>query len=312
MTQLKKSAIIKEAIKKQPLPNPPLTTSTSLGVTLSFAEWVRRGGKTALMINTESPIYKGLINLGFSTKEAGVYLALLELGKRTVTPIARNANINRTTVYDILDSLVAKGLVSVSGKEPLQEYVAESPEKILSLMENQIKKDQASLQQAQSLVPQLKSMHNISDTKVRFYEGRQGMEQVYEDTLTSHETILAYANVNEMHAAMPDYFPSYYKRRTKKGVHIRAIIPSNKAGIERVSKDKDEARESALVPEDKIYFSPEINIYDNKIMIASWKEKLGIIIESKEIAEAMKTIYEMAWAEAKRLEKSLSGVAKKN
>jgi len=261
------------------------------------------------MINIESPIYKGLINLGFSQKEASVYLALLELGKRTVTPVARMANINRTTVYDILDSLAAKGLVSVSGKEPLQEYVAESPEKILSMVETQIKKDQANLQQAQNLIPQLKSLHNVTDRpKVMFYEGKQGMEQVYGDTLTSHETILAYANVNEMHAAMPDYFPKYYQRRTKKGIHIRAIIPSNKAGIERVNKDKEEARESALVPENKVYFSPEINIYDNKIMIASWKEKLGIIIESKEIATAMKTIYELAWAEAKRLEKNLPKV----
>lgn len=258
------------------------------------------------MINTQSPIYKGLINLGFSEKETLVYLALLELGKRTVTPIARKAGINRTTVYDILDSLSAKGLVSISGKQPLQEYLAESPGKIIKLLEEQLQKDQAAIMLAQNLVPQLKSMHNVSDRpQVRFYEGRAGLEQVYEDTLSSHETILAYANVNEMHAAMPDYFPKYYQRRTHKGINIRAIIPSNKAGLERVSKDKEEARESALVPEDKVYFSPEINIYDNKIMIASWKEKLGIIIESKEIADAMKTIYELAWAESKRLETEL-------
>ena len=48
--------------------------------------------------------------------------------------------------------------------------------------------------------------------------------------------------------------------------------------------------------------TPEINIYDNKVMIASWREKLGIIIESSEIADAMKKIYELAWAEAKRLD----------
>ena len=62
-------------------------------------------------------------------------------------------------------------------------------------------------------------------------------------------------------------------------------------------------RETALVPRDKYSFSPEINIYDNKVMIASWKEKMGIIIESKEIADAMKKIYELAWAESKRLDK---------
>ncbi len=258
------------------------------------------------MIKIDSPLYKSLISIGFTEKESAVYLALLELGKRTVTVIARNANLNRTTVYDILDSLAAKGLVSISGKEPLQEYVAESPDKILNLVKQDIEKKQATLKQAEGLVPQLKSIHNITDRpQVRFYEGTEGMEQVYEDTLTSRETIRAYANVNEMHTALPHYFPKYYKRRTGKDIHIRAIIPSNFAGIERVSKDKDEARESALVPENKVYFSPEINIYDNKIMIASWKEKLGIIIESKEIAEAMKTIYELAWKEAKRMEKEV-------
>ena len=45
----------------------------------------------------------------------------------------------------------------------------------------------------------------------------------------------------------------------------------------------------------------EINIYDNKVMIASWREQLGIIIESAEIADVMKKTFELAWAEAKRL-----------
>ncbi len=260
---------------------------------------------TLYMLDINSPLYKSLISIGFSEKEALVYLALLELGKRTVSPIARKSGINRTTVYDILESLISKGLVSISGKEPLQEYVAESPDKILKKIQDEIETKQQELLQAQNLVPQLKSLHNITDRpKVMFYEGMKGVEQVYEDTLASHETILAYANVNEMHKALPDYFPKYYKRRTNKGIHIKAIVPSNEAGVERAGKDAEEARESALVPADKVYFSPEINIYDNKVMIASWKEKLGIIIESKEISAAMKTIYNLAWAEAKRLDRN--------
>jgi sugar-specific transcriptional regulator TrmB len=202
--------------------------------------------------------------------------------------------------------LAAKGLVSVLGKEPLQEYVAESPDKILNIIKDALDKKSGEYQKAEKLIPQLKSFHNLNNRpKVLFYEGKQGLKQVYEDTLTSHETILAYANVDDMHKALPDYFPNYYHRRTKAGVHIRAIIPANEAGVERVRKDTEESRDSALVPIDKVYFSPEINIYDNKIMIASWREKLGIIIESKEIAEAMKTIYELAWAEAKRIEKQM-------
>ena len=64
-------------------------------------------------------------------------------------------------------------------------------------------------------------------------------------------------------------------------------------------------RESLIIPNKEFGFHPEINIYNNKVMIASWREKLGIIIESAEIADAMKKIYELSWAEAKRLDKEI-------
>ena len=72
---------------------------------------------------------------------------------------------------------------------------------------------------------------------------------------------------------------------------------------ERAKHNKEEMRTAVLVPKDKYCFSPEINIYDNKVMIASWREKLGIIIESEEIADAMKKIYELAWLGAKSIGK---------
>ena len=245
-----------------------------------------------------------LIAVGLSKNETKIYLALLELGKGTVSEITRKANLNRTTGYDVLDGLVAKGLASVSGKEPKQEYIAESPDKIEALLKREISATEEHLKEIKNILPELKSLHNVAGRpKVRFYEGKQGLIDVYEDTLTSHETILAYATVDDMHRALPNYFPEYYKRRAEKGVAIRAIIPATEIGKERASKDKEEMRETALIPPDKYYFSPEINIYDDKVMIASWREKLGIIIESAEIADAMKKIHELAWAEAKRLDK---------
>jgi hypothetical protein len=141
--------------------------------------------------------------------------------------------------------------------------------------------------------------------QVRFYEGTDGLQEVYEDTLTSHETIRAYASVNDTEKSLPNYFPTYYKRRFKKGIKIRAVFPYEKAALELIKRNKAEGRETALVPSEKYAFSPEINIYDNKIMIASWKEHLGIIIESVEIADAMKKIFDLSWEEAKRLEKEI-------
>src|SRR3989338_2164343 len=248
-----------------------------------------------------------LVNIGFSKKEADVYLAILTLGRGTASKIARSAHIVRTTVYDILGALFDKNLVTLTGREPKQEYVALSPDQLKIYITEQLERKKMDLKQVQeSLVPQLKSIHNVKNRpKVMFYEGREGLEKVYEDTLTSTEPIRAYASVGDMHMGLPGYFPEYYKRRVGKGIAIRAIVPDTEAGRERQNFDKAEMRETALVPKDAFHFSPEINIYDNKVMIASWKEKLGIIINSTEIADAMKKIYELAWAEAKRLDKDL-------
>lgn len=253
--------------------------------------------------NENLGLKKSLQYIGFSEKEVLVYLSLLELGKGTVAEISRRAGINRPTGYHILAALEARELVKVSGKEPKQEYVAESPDLIEKMLLSKIEEEKKFLNEARKIIPELKSMRNVSDRpKVLFYEGREGVEKVYEDTLTAHEPIRAYASVENMHRGLPGYFPDYYHRRAGSGIAIRAIVPDSPTGRERKSLDKEEMRETALVPVRAFDFIPEINIYDNKVMIASWREKLGIIIESAEIAEAMKKIYELAWTEAKRLD----------
>lgn len=248
---------------------------------------------------------ESLIELGFSDKEAAVYLALLEMGRGTASQIARAAGIQRTTAYNILDILVSKKLVLLSGREPKEEYAIEAPEKIVEMLKEKSKDYQTKLNKAEKIIPQLKSMQRIGERpQIKFYEGKQGMIEVYEDTLTSTEEIRAYATLEDMYAALPGYFPDYFKRRAKKKISARAIVPATPAAIERIKHNKEEMRTAILIPEKDYRFSPEINIYDNKVMIASWREKLGIIIESSEIADAMKKIFELSWLGAKQIGKS--------
>ena len=258
------------------------------------------------MKDTNEQLKLNLQSFGFSDKETIVYIALLELGKGTVRQISSKAGINRTTAYDILGSLSNKGLVTISGKEPKSEYAVESPEAITTYLKKVAEETAEHIKKSEAIIPELELLHAKQNRpRIRFYEGKEGLKHVYEDTLTSTEPIRAYASVGDMHAGLPGYFPDYYKRRAGKGIAIRAIVPDSEAGRERQTFDKDEMRETALVPPDIYQFHPEINIYDNKIMIASWREKLGIIIESHEIADAMKKIYELAWAEAKRLDREV-------
>lgn len=236
-------------------------------------------------------------------KEARVYLALLELGEPVaVTTIAKRAQINRTTTYDILTALREKNLVVYYTHKTIQYYSAEKPEKLVSHLKQQSRRFSEMAEEAEELLPELKSIHNAIPGKprVQFFEGEKGLLHVYEDTLTSSEEIRAYASDQANQEAVPGYFPRYYKRRAEKGIPIRGIFPDTPKDRERHALDKQELRTSLIVPKSVMDFTPEINFYDNKIMIADWKEKIGIIIESEEIAKVFKQSFDLAWEGAKR------------
>ncbi len=247
-----------------------------------------------------------LKKIGFSDKEAQVYLQLIRLGSQPVSVIANRANINRTTAYDIIASLTKRGLVSSTKKSGATYYRAIDPRELIAYLEREkvehFKRLEKQQKEIEEVLPELLSLENPQSTKpkVTFYEGEKGMRQAYEDTLTSSEDILAYANVEEMHKGLPEFFPEYYHRRAvENGIHIKAIMPDNKMSKERAKKDKTEKRKSVLVPKKDYDFTPEINIYDDKVLIASWTEKMAILIKSKEIADFHKKMYKLCWKAAK-------------
>lgn len=244
---------------------------------------------------------------GFSEKEAKVYMQLIHLGPQAASVIAENSNINRTTTYDIIESLTKKGLLSSLKKDGITYFKALDPRELLNYLDGekaeytkQIDKQKKAIEE---ILPALISLENPQSTKpkVTFYEGEKGLRQAYEDTLTSSETILAYANVEDMHKGLPNFFPDYYRRRgVINKIHIKCIAPDNTTSKERQKHDKKENREMVLIPGKKYEFSPEINIYDNKVLYASWREKMAIIITSQEIAEFHKKMYWLCWKAAKQ------------
>lgn len=239
--------------------------------------------------------------INFSEKESRVYLALMELGSTKATDIAKKTNLNRTSVYDLLEVLLQKGLISKYKKGSTTFFNAHEPKQLLSYLDREKEEAAKSIekqkQKVSELLPQLISLQNIytSKPKVQFFEGKKGMREAYEDTLTSKEIILAYANVETMHEGLPNFFPEYYKRRAENKIFIRAIMPRNALSIERAKYNQEEMRDTRLLLESEMNFSPEVNIYNNKMLIASWKEKMAIIIESKELADLQKLTFDLLW-----------------
>lgn len=249
-----------------------------------------------------------LQNIGLNEKEITVYIAILELGTQPASTIARRIKIPRNTTRFLLDKLVEKGIIKKTTRANTQLYTPEEPKNLINLLErervNANTKIDSKIEELTEVMAELETRYRPESTKpkVTFYEGDDGLIKVYEDTLKSSETLRSFANFESLHGILPDYFKTYFKRRVKNKIHMRSIHPNTPLSQKSAKQDKSFDRESRLVPADDYNFTPEIQLYDGKVVMTSLKEKLGIIIESQEIYEAMGVAFELAWKEASRLD----------
>lgn len=234
-----------------------------------------------------------LIDIGLNEKEAALYAAGLELGEASVQELAKEANIKRPSAYRIIEELQGKGLFSVVSKGKKKYFSAEDPEAIFGLYK--IRQDAFA-----RLLPDLRLLHNKGEKrpKVKFYNGIEGLKSMYWESLESKNSIVGYGSIDDMWVLSADFIKDYVKERIKRKIPIRGIVPATAQSQEYIKLNPKEMRELCLVPKERFPFTNEINIYNNKVAIFSFREQVGVIIESEDIAKTQKAIFELAWAGA--------------
>ncbi len=243
-----------------------------------------------------------LIKLGLSDKEAKVYLAALELGYDTVLNISKKAGINRPTAYFILESLQKKGIVTTFEKDKKTYFVAESPDKLVSLLHQQKEDIDQKQKEFENILPEFKALYNLPTEKptVRFFEGRQGLLSMREDFLkTTDKKIESMYCLDDLNKVFtPEENKEFAERRTEKKIATYAIYTAVKGEVIRPKR----LGERRFVPFDKYPVTSDLTIYNNKVAIASLKGKLsGVIIENKEIANTIRSLFYLAWESASKL-----------
>ena len=238
----------------------------------------------------ENQLIVVLTNLGLTDKEAKVYLSCTEIGTGVVSDIAHKAGINRVTTYDILEKLKARGMVSYYTKKKIKYFSSIAPENLLEEFEKRTNDLRGALPKFKTLTGE------INHPRIRYFEGLEGIKAIYADTLSSKSEILNYSNSYEIRKQWPNYDQDYVEKRTEKQIYLRGISPKDKAGEMVQAQDKSYFREMRLIPSDQFDFTNEINIYDDKVAIISFKDELiGMIIESIEIANSQRAIFNMCW-----------------
>lgn len=232
-------------------------------------------------------------DLGLEQKEARVYLATLELNGAGVLDISRKANVERVNTYYIIDALVKKGIIFESKRSKHKKFYAMSPIKLEEMALGR-------LESFRRVMPELLSLENSRENKptIKFYEGVEGIKQAYRETLEVENggEILSIAPATEIYAHMDvGWIKSYLEKRVKRGITMRAIAEDSDYARKHQDNDKKELRQTRIVPSDKFYFKNEINIFNDKVMIASYRDQMGVIIESKDVADTHRAFFELAW-----------------
>jgi len=252
-------------------------------------------------------IKQSLEQIGLKQKQIEIYLLLLQMGEAMVQDLSTKTKIKRTTVYSTLDSLVSLGLVIFVDKSFHRYYYAENPKKIAIYFKDKKQDIENQEKRFSEVLPELSGLYNLKATKpkIRYYEGSEGIKQIYKETLLLKpgSELLGYTTADILHDFLGDDFVKFYlDGRVKAKISAKVIAPKTEMAQIHVQNDRAEMRETILIDAEKFPFTNEINIFGSKVSIISFKDLMGVVIESADVASTQKAIFELAWLGAKTME----------
>lgn len=234
-----------------------------------------------------------LEEMGLTPSEAKIYLILLEQGASLAGTISRNTGIHRRSVYDAIERLVQKGLVSYIKSNNRKYFDAVNPEHLIEIIHKRE-------EDIKSVLPELKALQQMSEGKneTLFFRGKAALKSAFDDQLEQGKEICIWGATTHAIDVLEYYFPHFDKQRVKKKLKARIIFNESERGNEYISKIP--LAEIRFVPKD-IRSNIAVNIYGRNICIVAWRDDpVAILIREDNISEGFRNYFEFMWQFAKK------------
>ncbi|PIT97922.1 MAG: hypothetical protein COT71_03190 [Candidatus Andersenbacteria bacterium CG10_big_fil_rev_8_21_14_0_10_54_11] len=243
-----------------------------------------------------------LQQIGLDRREAKVYLSALELGPSPVQKIAQRSGVPRATTYLVLDDLRDKGFVTTYEEGKKTFFVAESPERLLILLDERETEFNRQRETIKKLIPELISRGQFEKGKrpvVRYYEGAPAIAAYFRDTLKGRGgEILGILHLDKAEKILQQVdFPIEQVRamRSKKRISSRVIYTTERGPLSGYST-KD--RQAKYVSFDQYPFEADIALRDNTAYFVPYGLPLrGVAIEDKAIVQSLRQVFELLWSQ---------------
>lgn len=245
----------------------------------------------------DTTIQKTLASLGLSPKEIKLYETCFKLGPSSINEVAKQSRLQRSTAYLIAQELIKKGFLQEDLKSYKKKIFALEPSQLLkklSAKQRLLRRQELELEEA---LPELQAQHQASEIKpkVKVYEGKMGLLQVWNDILSTKGQILCWTNQETENLELGLANENFIKERIRKGIKIRVFVVDNPRGRALRETDADSLRQTKVLPS-QTHFTTETYVYDNKVAILDYKKDvIATVIESQPISSSQRAVFELTW-----------------
>jgi len=243
-----------------------------------------------------------LIQLGLEDKEIAVYMGLLELGEASVLSVSKKTGVKRPTAYLVLEALEKQGLVSRVMKGKKISFTPQHPRKILTEAEIRLK-------QLKEILPQFEATMMRADNKprVKIYEGKDALDRAYDEAFVVKGEILFLSNIEVTYEVYMRTLQKFDYTNFSPEFSCRELIVDSEVARTYAKRVARQYRTLRFMPKEYAPFATDIGIFGNNAIVTSGtKEYFCVRIESKEIADAFRAMFEAMWQISRDAESSLS------
>ena len=243
---------------------------------------------------------KELMEIGLTEGEAKAYLALNKIGQSTVGPIIDESGISRSKIYDVLERLIQKGLVSYITKDKTKYFQANEPGKIKDYLEEKEKKIKENKEKIEKLIPFLdkERLEGKSPSSIQVYEGFNGI-------MAAHDHLFLRLKRNEEYffLGIPafqeeryhEYWKEAHKRRVKAGIKCRLLFNKKTPRSVMIDRNSYKGSDARYMPIEIETPAWVMGYKDVTIIGLQAKKGMAIEIINREIAESFKNYFDVMW-----------------
>lgn len=225
--------------------------------------------------------------------ESLIYCTLLQ-NSYSASELNKLTGINRSKVYDCINRLLHLNLIREEVKtKKAKTYIANDPNLVKQIIQNQIKEKQQLLKQFNQSLPEVEKIYSFSDTS-RFWIIK-GTNNIVKEIRNEIKNTNKFSYII---AVRMGFFKNHkgiiqsYKQLLKKGVDIRVITNNHPTAMDVVKKIGCKA----LIIKDNRIGPRTLAIKEDRFAITITKNNpLRLITNNKDIIETMKSIFLTFW-----------------